>query len=119
MSLLRYTRQARLAEVGEPGQAKLSEGEACIASVGVAAVVSARYAAGAGLGSLRVREPLALDAARSVDARMPVVIDAGLAAAASSLSPAWLAELDPGARDVAQGAYEALVAIRQRLGIVP
>jgi len=109
----RHTRQARLAEVGDRGQARLAEGEVRIASPGLAGVVGARYAAGAGFGVVRVRSEDAARAARAVDAHTEVVIDATLTAPPT---PAWLAELDPAARDVACGAHEVLVAIRERLG---
>jgi ThiF family protein len=112
MSEPRYTRQARLEEVGEKGQARLASGEARIAGAGLAGVVAARYAAGAGFGALRVREEHAARAARAVDARVRTTTDPDVT---EDAAPAWLDRLDPAARAVAAGAHEALVAIVRRL----
>ncbi len=112
MSEPRYTRQARLEEVGEDGQARLACAEACIAGGGLAGAVAARYAAGAGFGALRISSEPAARAARAVDARVRTVTDPGMA---QEVAPAWLDGLDPAARAVAAGAHEALVAIVRRL----
>ena len=116
MSERRYTRQARLAEVGERGQALLCAAEATLVGEGVAGMIAARYAAGAGVLSPRVRAAEALTAGAAVDARMRAVTDPSLETAKV---PAWLDLRDPAARDVARGAYEALVAIRALLAPGP
>jgi hypothetical protein len=109
----RHTRQARLAEVGAGGQARLASGEVRVGEGGLAGLVGARYAAGAGFGVVRVPTDEVGLAARAVDGRLSVVVDAE---ASPAPIPAWLAELDPAARDVARGAHDVLVAIRARLG---
>jgi hypothetical protein len=123
MSEPRYTRQVRLAEVGERGQARIAEGGALvIASRGLAGVVAARYAAGAGFRALQVTSEAAVKAAREVDARVQVDVAAvneplgrSPAGPPEALAPAWLEEMDPATRAVAQGSCEVLLAIRRRL----
>jgi hypothetical protein len=110
----RYSRQSRLAEVGREGQTRLAETEACLGALGVAGLVAARYAAGAGFRRICVSEPEARGAARAMDSRVNVRVEAQPA----SVAPAWLGVVDPAARDVALGAYEALVAVRTALGIL-
>jgi hypothetical protein len=113
MSEPRHTRQVRLAEVGERGQARIANGGVLrIASRGLAGVVAAKYAAGAGVRALRVTSEPAAAAARAVDARVEVEVVPGHP---ESPGPAWLDGMDPAARAVAAGAYEALLAIRGRL----
>jgi hypothetical protein len=105
----RHSRQSRLAEVGEDGQERLARAEVGVAAAGPAAVVAARYLAGAGLGSLRTRDQAAADAARAVDPAVRVVVDESLPSTGPSLP---FDVDDPAARAVASGAYAALRAIR-------
>jgi hypothetical protein len=84
----RYTRQVRLAEVGEEGQARLFAAVVGLSCTGLAARVEARYLRGAGVG-----------------------VDDTLAAG-DATAPAWLEGLSPGAREVAAGAHAALGAVR-------
>ena len=83
----RYSRQARLAEIGVDGQARLAGAEVSVVSPGLAGDIEARYLTRAGVGTVRVdgdrtREPF---------------LSFGI--------------LDPAARDFAQGAHAALRAV--------
>ncbi len=91
---LRYVRQARLAEVGEAGQAKLSAAEVACTLHGTAGAVQRLYLERSGVK----------------------VVPAEAGAPAPD-GPAWLAELEPEAREVAEGAHAALSAIRAILGV--
>jgi hypothetical protein len=83
----RYTRQTRLAEVGEAGQLRLSKAPLALATSGEAAWIERRYLEAAGA---TVRE-----------------------AAGERPAPALpFAVRDPAARDVAAGAHAALAALR-------
>jgi hypothetical protein len=105
----RHSRQSRLAEVGEGGQERLGRAEVGVAGTGPAAVVAARYLAGAGLGSLRTRDGAAARAARAVDPAVRAVVDETTQPASCPLP---FDVDDPAARAVASGAYAALRAIR-------
>jgi hypothetical protein len=85
----RFTRQVRLAEVGEEGQARLEGALVRVEGDGLAGRVEARYLRGAGVG---------------VVGSDPTIVPAD--------APAWLTSLTPAARDVASGAYAALDVIR-------
>jgi hypothetical protein len=95
----RFTRQTRLAEVGEEGQARLGKVAVCVAASDAGrdtgAAVLARYLRGAGV--LLVTAPAGEDAA----------------------PPLWLVSLHPAAREVAVGAYTALGVIRAVLDGAP
>lgn len=90
---LRYTRQVRLAEVGVSGQEKLCRAEIHPGGEGVAGEVEARYLAAAG-----ARVAAATSSAVSEEVR-------------AVLAPFTNDE----ARDFAEGALRALVAIRDVL----
>jgi hypothetical protein len=93
---LRYTRQVRLAEVGEEGQARLAQALVRVSLGGLAGAVEARYLHGAGVVHARVSPGgVALEV------------------------PAWLSALHPAARDVATGAHEALSVMRAVLSSAP
>jgi len=92
---LRYTRQVRLAEVGEAGQARLASAHACVHGDGMAADVEARYLRGAGVSVTHATTHPNED------------------------MPGWLLALGPGARDVAAGAYAALSVMRAVLASSP
>jgi hypothetical protein len=87
----RFTRQVRLAEVGEAGQAKLSRAAVRVPASGLAAAVEARYLTGAGVAVV------------------------GDETAVAEPAPAWLGSLAPSAREVALGAHAALVTVRALL----
>jgi hypothetical protein len=89
----RYTRQTRLAEVGEAGQARLLASRVELeAGTEVGRMVEHRYLEGAGIQ---------VTGARSAGGAMP----------------GWIAAMDPAARDVAEGAYRALAAVKSVLEI--
>ena len=113
----RHDRQARLAGVGAAGQERIGTATVEVQSVGLAGEVAARYLAGAGVSGLRVRERALAEAASSIDPSVRVVIDAECAARASVDEPVGFR--DPGAREVARGAREALRALRGILGGTP
>lgn len=113
MSAYRHTRQVRLAEVGEAGQSRLAAAEVEVSSAGFAGEVEARYLAGAGVGALRVGSEVHGAAARAMDAG--VRVELGAVTGPSELPPG-LASLEGAARDVAEGAYRALVSVRAALG---
>lgn len=86
---LRFTRQTRLAEIGERGQARLSAAIVPITTAGFAADIEARYLRGAG------------------------VILATTEGATRSRPPAVDLEIENAeAREVAEGALAALVALK-------
>ena len=91
MTDARYTRQVRLAEVGAAGQARLERTVATVGGEGLSSRVCARYLESAGVRVLYVTEP------------------------GETASPTWIATLDPSAREVATGAYEALSVMRSAL----
>jgi hypothetical protein len=86
---LRFTRQVRLAEVGEEGQSRLASAVVRVAGEGLASAVEARYLRGAG-----------------------VRVERGGAEPAAEPPPTWLSSLAPSARAVAAGAYAALTVVR-------
>lgn len=89
----RYTRQIRLADVGEAGQARLSAAEVALVTTGFARSIEERYVRGAGM---HVRTE-----ARQRGGPAPEVTMLGL-----RHGPA---------REVAEGALSALVAFRAAL----
>jgi hypothetical protein len=111
----RHSRQSRLADVGEAGQARIARAVAVVPGQGIAAGVAARYLAGAGVAGVRVKDPAAAQAARAVDPAVKVEVDADLPDA----FPAWpvgdATLTDPAARAVASGAMLALRALRDAL----
>ena len=89
----RFLRQVLLPEIGEAGQRRLGEASAAVAGPGLAQQVAARYAEGAGFGSVA---PGAID----VDA----------------LAPSTIVK-NPHAREVLAGARAALREMRGALGM--
>lgn len=126
----RHGRQSRLVEVGAAGQARIERASLDVRLEGFAAQVAARYLAGAGVARLRVRDAATAEAARAVDPRVEVTIDPTLEAAArqqedgktgrgdgrmpKSFPPSRLPVPfnDPVARELAEGAHEALRLLR-------
>ncbi len=91
----RYTRQARLAEVGERGQQRLLGTRACVPEGGLAHEIEARYLAAAGVQVARA--PRENGVALEVDPEPGHVF------------------ADPAARAVAEGARRALDVICEAL----
>lgn len=89
---LRYTRQIRLPEIGEAGQARLAAAAIAPSGAGDARAIEVTYLRLAGVGAVRDDET----AARDVD-------------------PSTLGVRDPAAREVAEGALRALAALREVL----
>ncbi len=107
----RHDRQARLAEVGFAGQARIAAATVVVGGRGLAAEVATRYLAGAGVGLLRVGDAALADVAASIDPAVRVEVGAG------PRDPGRDApELrDPTAREAARGAREALRALQSVL----
>ena len=84
------SRQTRLAEVGEKGQAKLASATAVVHETGLAGIVEERYLVGAGIERV-VHE--------QEEAELPFEV------------------AHPAAQEVALGAHAALVSIREILEI--
>ena len=133
MPMDRHGRQSRLAELGAAGQARIARASLEVPLDGLAAWVAARYLAGAGVARLRVRDAATAQAARGVEPRVEVVVDPGLrskrneqeggkagSGVESPLAPFPPSRLpvqftDPVARDLAEGAHEALRLLRSVL----
>lgn len=108
----RHDRQARLAEVGSEGQARIAAASVAVRASGLAAEMETRYLAGAGVGRIRVGDPALADVATSIDPAVRVEVDADAVNAVGG-DASELRELrDPCAREAARGAREALRALR-------
>ena len=66
----RHSRQSKLVEVGATGQARIARAVVDVGLDGLAGLVAVGYLAGAGVGSVRVREGRQGEVARAVDARV-------------------------------------------------
>jgi hypothetical protein len=108
----RHTRQTRLAEVGDAGQARLGAASVDVRGPGLSGVVEALYLAGAGVGEIGVREDGHGVAARAMDATVRLRPARVGEATARARAPEGLDALDPAAREVAVGAWRALDAVR-------
>lgn len=93
IDVLRYTRQIRLAEIGEEGQARLAAASVAPSGEGITRDVETTYLRLAGIGEVRERERGSVD-----------------------VEPASLGIRDPAALEVGEGALRALAAIRRALG---
>jgi hypothetical protein len=114
----RHSRQTRLREIGESGQAKIAAASVEVRGSGVAAEVEARYLAGAGVRELRVGDARVASSAQAIDASLAVVVDASLASNADDARDGALSAFgirDASARAVATGAHRALVSLRRAL----
>jgi|HubBroStandDraft_6_1064221.scaffolds.fasta_scaffold1588574_2 hypothetical protein len=107
----RHDRQARLAEIGSAGQARIAAASVEIRSEGLAAEVATRYLAGAGVRELRVHDCVLAAAANAIDPAVCAVVDVEMPTTASG-DEASLEFRDPSAREAARGAREALQALR-------
>jgi len=103
----RYERQIRLPEIGEEGQARLEASEVVLGGAGEAREVEATYLR---LAGVKVREAHANAAARARAKAKPE-------AKSSSEALKAIGVRDPAAREVADGALRALVAMRAILGV--
>ena len=110
----RHDRQRRLAEVGEPGQARIRGATVDVCLGGAAGEVAARYLAGAGVGRLRVRDARVGEAAKAVDPAVAVEVVPELEGMGQEED---LGVLHPDAQDLARGATAALAALRGILGL--
>jgi hypothetical protein len=99
----------RLGDVGAAGQARIASALARVPGDGPAALVAARYLAGAGVGRIVVRSDALARAAARVDGALRVEIDPLLPAEAGDDA---FDLRDPAARAVASGARSALQALR-------
>jgi hypothetical protein len=117
----RHGRQTRLAEVGAAGQARIAAATVDVVVDGLAAEVATRYLVGAGVGCVRVREGTLVGVAAAVDPavrveRVGAVAGGGPPGGARGAPETDAFDFrDPGARAVAQGAREALRALRTAL----
>ena len=114
MSAIRYTRQARLAEVGEAGQGRIARSSIDVRGAGTRGTIEATYLAAAGVGRLRVRDEAQARAARAIASDVAIEIS-GDAPRAADDSPLRDLALDPNAEDVAIGAWRALDSLRRAL----
>ena len=118
MSQARFTRQQRLLEVGAAGQARIAAARLSPRARGLAGEVEALYLAGAGVGTLVVDDAKAGETAAALAPDVRIVVasaDTGGSVAAADRTaplPAPIAGLVAGARDVGEGAWRALVALR-------
>jgi len=109
----RHARQGTLAEVGERGQARVGGSTATVLGSGASAAVEARYLAGAGVGTLVVATDSIAREARDLDSSVAVRVDRSLAPPPPP--PPWAEGMHPAAREVAVGAYRALLLLRRTL----
>ena len=115
----RHGRQTRLAEVGRAGQARIVASTVYVRVDGLAAEVATRYLVGAGVGCVRVRDPALAAVAAAIDPAVRVEVEerpAGGGLAAPGDDGHARDFRDPGAREVALGAREALRALRAAIG---
>lgn len=85
-----------------------------IPTEGLAAEVAARYLAGAGVRTLRVKDVATASAAQAVDASVKVEVDPLLPELERASAPLE-SFVDPSARAIAEGAWIALRALREVL----
>lgn len=97
----RHGRQIKLREIGDAGQEKLVSSTVALVGAGFARLVEERYVHGAGIG-------VAVDGASSPDA------DARMA---SALERVGLGLRHEASREIAEGAFRALVHVRTALEV--
>jgi hypothetical protein len=107
----RHSRQVRLAEVGVEGQGRIGASVQVVRGRGLAAMVEARYLAGAGVKAIEVEDERVASNARAIDGSVEVRLRAP--DGVDDRDPVWAWDLSPHARDVALGAYRALCALRR------
>ena len=111
MSKLRHSRQIRLSEVGEEGQARIAATTAVVDGEGLVGAVETRYLAGAGVGRIATTSAFIADAARAADASIQIMNEARVKLGHGS--PPAFGIQDPAAQDVALGAWRALAHLRR------
>jgi hypothetical protein len=111
----RHTRQTRLVDVGPEGQARLARAEVEVPGRDLAAMVAARYLAGAGVARLLVEDARVAAAARAVDPRVAVDVVPPSVGGSPRGDHSDDGFTDPSARAVATGAMTALAAIARAL----
>ena len=102
---VRYGRQTRLPEIGQAGQERLGVARVAAGAEGEARDVEVAYLAAAGI-------PVIADADSKSDATAKAQANAEAKSALAAL-----AVKDPSARQVADGAMRALLAMRRILGV--
>jgi hypothetical protein len=107
----RHSRQARLAEIGDEGQARIYASTARVDGEGLAGAIEVRYLAGAGVGKIATDNEVVGAAARAVDATVEIVRDAGIHLPLGE--PPAFGVKDPVALEVAIGAWRALAHLRR------
>jgi hypothetical protein len=111
MTLPRHSRQVRLPEIGEEGQARIAATTAVIVSGGLAGAVEARYLAGAGVARIATLDQAISDAALHVDPTLEIVPEARVRLGTGE--PPDFEIKNDAAREVALGAWRALAHLRR------
>lgn len=105
---VRHGRQIRLAEIGEAGQERLRAADVVLSAAGDAREIEAAYVARAGMHVIDDEQLAAKEKAKA---------QADGAAAEQAKALVSLGIVDVKARDVADGALRALIAMRKALGV--
>ncbi|MGO8993941.1 MAG: hypothetical protein ACLQVI_11470 [Polyangiaceae bacterium] len=116
MSKPRHTRQVRLAEIGDEGQARIVATTAVVDGDGLAGTIEARYLAGAGVGKIATANQSIAEAARAVDSTVQIVSPSPSRLGLGAVPPFGVR--DPTALEVATGAWRALAHIRRAVRAV-
>jgi hypothetical protein len=116
MSKPRHTRQVRLAEIGDEGQARIVATTAVVDGEGLAGTIEARYLAGAGVGKIATGNQSIAEAARAVDSTVQIVPPSPNRLGLGAAPPFGVR--DPTALEVATGAWRALAHIRRAVRAV-
>jgi hypothetical protein len=111
MSAYRYTRQIRLAEVGDDGQERIMATTAIVDAEGLGGAVEARYLAAAGVRKIATLHDEIGDAARAVDSKVSVM--SGVRVRLGHGEPPAFGVRDPAAREIVLGAWRALAHLRR------
>ena len=112
MSAYRHSRQVRLVEIGEDGQARLARAVVAVRGAGYAGELEASYLAGAGIGTIRVVDDAQARTVGAMDAS--VRVERGAPARTLESTPLDALEgMDASALDVARGAWRALDTVRR------
>jgi hypothetical protein len=111
MSKPRHSRQVRLAEVGEEGQARIEATTAHVSADGLAGAIEVRYLAGAGVGKIATANEHLAEAARAIDPSVQIVAPPAVFLGLGE--PPVFGARDPAALEVALGAWRALAHVRR------
>ncbi len=104
----RHARQSKLVEIGAAGQSRIARAVVRVGLDGFAADVAVRYLAGAGVGSIQVRDGALPVGALTIDPSVPVEVDPSLAVDETGSFDLR----EPVVRDFCRGARVALRALR-------